>query len=214
MRHARRITYMVSVLAFYLLLPSLPLYAQADIRQTVQSFLQAWYVDRKGPEELKSYIARDNGFNLTQTAPSPNAPVTAARADPVNQLFTGAFTQAPIGSEAVRLKSLSEAIEYSPAKKPPTMRRKTTSGNCMTSLELAICKPDQLPKGTVLPAAKPSGNDPIANYLWHLSQAYKNKLYIVLYSTKGAGLLRETAILYWIQEGDSWKLAAFKGTNW
>jgi hypothetical protein len=66
----------------------------------------------------------------------------------------------------------------------------------------------------VLPAAKPSGNDPIANYLWHLSQAYKNKLYIVLYSTKGAGLLRETAILYWIQEGDSWKLAAFKGTNW
>jgi len=212
MRHAGRVRCMVSVLAFYLVLPSRPLYAQADIRQTVQSFLQAWYVDRKSPEELKSYIARDNGFNLTQ--PSPKAAVTGVRADPVNQLFTGAFTKVPIGSEAVRLNTLSEAIEYPPAKNPPMKTRKTTSGNCMTSLEFSICAPDQLPKGTVLPAAKPSGNDPIANYLWHLSQAYKNKLYIVLYSTKGAGLLRETAILYWIQEGDSWKLAAFKGTNW
>jgi hypothetical protein len=39
-------------------------------------------------------------------------------------------------------------------------------------------------------------------------------LYVVVYTAKGAGMLKETAVTYWIQENGSWKLAAFMGTNW
>jgi len=214
MKYSRRLKYLASglVLCFF---PSLePLHAQTDVQTTVRDFLQAWYVDRKSPEELKSYIAKDNGFNLEQSAqlPTPTR-AAAASTDPVNRLFTNAFTKPPLGAELAAPKTLSEVIEYAPAKKPGAMASRGQQ-SCMTSIEFAVCKPEQLPRGAVLPANKPSGKDPVANYLWHLNQDYKSKLYIVLYSTKGAGLLRETAILYWIQEGNSWKLAAFEGTNW
>jgi len=213
MKHARRLKYLVSVLVLSFLLPPQPLHAQADVQKTVRDFLQAWYVDRQSPEQLKSYIAKDNGFNLAQSAQPSTARAATALTDPVNRLFTGAFTKGPIGAELATPKTLSEVIEYAPAKKPAAMAS-TGQQTCLTSIEFAVCKPEQLPKGAVLPANKPSGKDPVADYLWHLNQDYKNKLYIVLYSTKGAGLLRETAILYWIQEGSSWKLAAFEGTNW
>ena len=204
--------YLISSLAVCLLVSSEPVNAQADIQQTVQQFLQAWYVDKKPASELKSYIAKDNGFHLAALSPT-GRPLTEARADPVDQLFAGAFVKVPIGAEFLPPKTLSDAIEYPPAKRPSTAR---TSGrpSCLTSSQFAICTPDQLPKGAVLPATQPSGKDPVANFLWHLTQAYKGKLYVVLYTTKGAGLLRETAILYWIEEGDAWKLAAFEGTNW
>jgi hypothetical protein len=213
MRHARRLRYLASALALCLLLPPKPLRAQADIQTTVRDFLQSWYVDRKSAEQLKSYIAKDTGFKLEQNVRSSSANTAAASTDPVSQLFTRAFTQGPVGVESVTPKTLSEAIEYAPAKRPAAV---ASSGqqNCLATIEFAVCKPEQLPKGSVLPANKPSSKDPVANYLWHLNQDYKNKLYIVLYSTKGVGLLRETAILYWIQEGNSWKLAAFEGTNW
>ena len=185
----------------------------AGLQTTVQSFLQAWYVDRKSPDELKSYIAKDNGFNLLPPT-SANQPVTEARADPVEQLFRGAFTPVPIGAEIAAPKSLRDAIEYPPAKRPVTERAAIQQPPCLTSETFAICKPDQLPKGSVLPTEKPTGKDPIANYLWHLATTYKGNLYIVLYTTTGAGLLKETAILYWIPEGGTWKLAAFMGTNW
>lgn len=212
MKAKLRVKCFACAFALYFLISTQAVHAQTDIQQTVREFLQAWYVDRKSPDELRNYIAKDNGFHSPSNTTS-KAPVTAARVDPVQQLFTGAFTRVPVGSESVRPKTLSDAIEYAPAKRPSTARA-TGQTSCLTSTDFAICKPDQLPKGTVLPTTKPSGNDPVANYLWHLSDAYKNKLYIVLYSTKGAGLLRETAILYWIQEGKSWKLAAFQGTNW
>lgn len=189
------------------------LHAQTDVQRTVRAFLQAWYVDRKSPNELKGYIAKDNGFNLPSTTAPSKTPLAAARTDPVRQLFTGAFVENKVGMESMQPKSLGDAIEYPPAKKSMAIRTMSRE-NCLASVEFAVCKPDQLPKGAVLPVTKPSGKDPVANYLWHLSQAYKNRLYIVLYSTKGAGLLRETAILYWIRENNSWKLAAFKGTNW
>jgi hypothetical protein len=185
----------------------------ADLQTTVQSFLQAWYVDRKSPNELKSYIAKDNGFSLLPLT-SANRPATEARADPVQQLFRGAFTPVPIGAEISAPKSLRDAIEYPPAKRPVTERAVTQQPPCLTSETFAICKPDQLPKGSVLPTEKPAGKDPIATYLWHLATTYQGNLYIVLYTTTGAGLLKETAILYWIPEGGTWKLAAFMGTDW
>lgn len=203
--------YLTCGLMACVLFPARPLFSQTDIQTTVQQFLQAWYVDKKPATELKSYIAKDNGFNLPQLSPS-GAPLTAARTDPVTQLFTGAFVNRPLTGEFVPPKTLGDAIEYPPAKRPSTAR--STGPSCLTSEQFAICKPDQLPKGAVLPATKPTGKDPVANYLWHLTQAYKGRLYVVLYTTKGAGLLRETAILYWIEEGNSWKLAAFQGTDW
>ena len=184
-----------------------------ELQTTVQSFLQAWYVDRKSTDELKSYIAKDNGFSLLPLT-SANLPVTAARADPVQQLFRGAFTAVPIGAEIATPKSLRDAIEYPPAKRPVTERAVSQQPSCLTSETFAICKPDQLPKGSVLPTEKPTGKDPIATYLWHLVTTYKGNVYIVLYTTTGAGLLKETAILYWIPEGGTWKLAAFMGTDW
>ena len=200
-------------LTLSLLIPTKVL-SQTDVQTTVRTFLQSWYVERKSPEELGSYIAKDNGFALTQSAQPPNAPRTAAPTDPVKALFTGAFTKGPVGAEAAMPKTLSDVIEYGPAKNVRAATAKTPFRCSLTSIEFAICKPEELPKGSVLPMSKPSGKDPVATYLWHLSQNYKDKLYIVLYSTKGAGLLRETAIQYWIQEGGSWKLAAFQGTNW
>ncbi|HYW39057.1 MAG TPA: hypothetical protein VE957_13160 [Terriglobales bacterium] len=213
MRHARSLKYIAFGLALSFLLQPRPLHAQAEVQKTVRDFLQAWYVDRQSPEQLKSYIAKDNGFNLVQKAQPTGGREAATATDPVNRLFTDAFTKGTSKAELARPKTLSEMIEYAPAKKTAST---ASSGqlSCMASIEFALCKPGQLPKGAVLPANKPSGKDPVANYLWHLNQDYKNKLYIVLYSTKGAGLLRETAILYWIQEGNSWKLAAFEGTNW
>jgi len=223
MRNARRLRCFACGLVLCFLLPPAPLHAQADVQKTVREFLQAWYVDRKSPEELRSYVAKDNGFTLAQQAQPSKALATAAQVDPVNQLFTGAFTKRPMGVELALPKTLNEVIEFSPPKIPAKKQAANQAAmpstdtllkDCMASIEFALCKPEQTPKGALLPASKPSGKDPVANYLWHLSQDYKNKLYIVLYSTKGAGLLRETAILYWIQEDNSWKLAAFEGTNW
>ena len=34
----------------------------------------------------------------------------------------------------------------------------------------------------------------------HLAEAYKGKLYVVLYAVKGAGLVREGVVSYWIEE--------------
>lgn len=201
-------------LVLCLLIPAQALPAQTDVQTTVRSFLQAWYVDRKSTDELKGYIATDNGFNLAQGVESPNASkAAAAQIDPLRELFEGAFTKGLLRAEVSAPKTLGDAIEYPPAKRPQTLQARNQSA-CLTSIEFAVCKPEQLPQGSVLPTSKPSGNDPVANYLWHLSQKYKGRLYVVLYTTKGANLLRETAILYWIQEGNSWKLAAFKGTNW
>jgi hypothetical protein len=211
MKSRRGLTYVISVLLVSFLVPIMRCYGQTDIQQAVQQFLQAWYVDKKPAAELKGYIAKDNGFYLPQLN-SSNRPLTAARTDPVAQLFDGAFVRGPLTAEIVPPKTLSDAIEYPPAKRPSTAR--STGPSCLTSVQFAICRPDQLPPGAVLPARKPTGNDPVAKYLWHLTQAYKGKLYVVLYTTKGGGLLRETAILYWIQEGGDWKLAAFQGTDW
>lgn len=196
--------------------------AQADVQKTVWEFLQAWYVERKSPEDLKRYVARDNGFNLGR--PQAKGPAALSQQDPVNQLFTGAFTKGAITPESAVPRTLGEMIEYAPAKKPKAIAAanlkqkqasKQSQPNCaMASEEFAICKPEELPRGAVLPASKPLSRDPLAMYLWHLSQDYKEKLYVALYSTKGVGLLRETAIQYWIQEDGAWKLAAFKGTNW
>ena len=52
-----------------------------------------------------------------------------------------------------------------------------------------------------------------AKYLDHLTREYKRRLYVVLYATKGSGLLRENVVLYWILEDSSWKVAMFQGTD-
>jgi hypothetical protein len=206
-----RLKYRVPFAALGIVASLLSLHAQADIQPAVRAFLQAWYVDKKSPDELKSFVAKDNGFNLTPAAPS-KAPLTAARADPVRALFAGAFVSVPVGMRYEPPKTLGDAIEFPPAKAPGAMTM--SSQGAIISSEFAIYKPEALPKGSVLPVRKPSGNDPVANYLYHLTQAYKGTLYVVIYATKGAGMLQETAVTYWIPENGVWKLAAFMGANW
>lgn len=195
----------IATLAVCALAPALQ--AQTDIQTAVTSFLQAWYVEKASPAQLKSFIANDNGFQLQAPAIAPR---TARQADPVTQLFTGAFVPPKIGERALSPKSLSDVIEYSPAKSSAV---RANPGDIVTN-EYAIYKAESLPKGSLLPAGKPAGTDPVANFLYHLTQAYPNKLYVVLYAVKGANMLQETAITYWIQEAGVWKLAAFMGTNW
>jgi hypothetical protein len=61
--------------------------------------------------------------------------------------------------------------------------------------------------------------DPPSQLLWHLRNQYyksnekENRLYLVVYSTTGTGLLQETSVLYWIREQAGRKLAAFQGTE-
>jgi hypothetical protein len=211
MRNAR-LRYRIPCATLGIFAGLLSLRAQGDIQSAVRAFLQAWYVDKKSPDELKTFVAKDNGFNLTAAAATSKAPLTAARADPVHSLFAGAFVSVPVGMRLEPAKTLSDAIEFPPAKAPGAMTR--SSPGALVSSEFAVYKPEALPKGGFLPARKPGGNDPVANYLYRLTQAYKGKLYVVVYSTKGAGMLRETAVTYWIPENGVWKLAAFMGTNW
>lgn len=211
MRNAR-LKYRIAGAAFGIMASLLPLQAQGDIQAAVRSFLQAWYVDKKSPDELKSFVAKDNGFNILPKAPLSKTPVTQSHADPLRELFTRAFVPPPVGARFEPPKSLGDAIEFPPAKNPGALTR--SGPGTIVSSEFAIYKPEALPKGSFLPAGKPNGNDPVANYLYHLTQAYKGKLYVVIYATKGAGMLQETAVTYWIQENWAWKLAAFMGTNW
>jgi hypothetical protein len=211
MRNAR-LKYRIPGAAVGLVASLLPLYAQGDIQPAVRAFLQAWYVDKKSPDELKSFVAKDNGFNLIPAATSSKAPLTAARADPVRALFAGAFVSPRVGMRFEPPKTLSDAIEFPPAKAPGA--RTMSVRGAIVSSEFAIYTPEALPKGGFLPVRKPSGDDPVANYLYHLTQAYKGKLYIAIYSAKGGGMRQETAVTYWIPENGVWKLAAFMGTNW
>jgi len=210
MRSTQHLRYRIPLVAGAIWASLYVLQAQADIQSAVRSFLQAWYVDKKSPEELKSFVAKDNGFRL-QPNPSPNRPSASRTADPLSALFTGAFLQPKVGERpAPPPKSLSEAIEYPPAK---NQNARTNPGDIITN-DFAIYKAESLPKGSYFPANQPTGNDPVANFLYHLTQTYKGNLYVVLYAVKGGGMLQETAVTYWIQEDGAWKLAAFMGTNW
>jgi hypothetical protein len=210
MRYACR-KHRLTDVAFGIVVSLLSLRAQGDIQTTVRAFLQAWYVDKQSPDALKSFVAKDNGFNLAPAAPPSRTPLTAARVDPQHELFARAFVSPPIGARFEPPKSLSDAVEYPPAKAPGAMTR-SARGVILTS-EFAIYTPEAA-KGSFLPVSKPSAGDPVTTYLYHLTQAYKGKLYVVVYTTKGAGMLKETAVTYWIEENGSWKLAAFMGTNW
>jgi hypothetical protein len=202
--------YGVSLVVLASLAPVETLQAQADIESRVRAFLQAWYVDKK-LDEMKSFIATDNGFNL-QPAPSSNLPSASRAPDPVSTLFNGAFTPPKVGERTVAPRSLSDVIEYPPAKTQSRAPRAAT-GVIITN-EFAIYPAEALPKGSYLPIGKPAGNDKVAGFLYHLTQAYKGKLYVVLYTVKGPDMLKETAVTYWIQENGTWKIAAFMGTDW
>ena len=212
MKTVSLLTYSACSAALIVLCLSVPLAAASDIESTVRSFLQAWYVDRKNPDELSRFIAKDNAFAFAPLEPSGSSRA-AAPVDPWKEVFAGAFAKSSTGVRFEGPKSLSEAIEFPPAKNPLALGP-TNNRHAFMSGEFAIFKPEALPKGSVLPASKPSGKDPVANFLYHLAQTYPDRLYIAIYATKGAALLRETSILYWIQEDNAWKLAAFMGTNW
>jgi hypothetical protein len=189
------------------------LHAQADIQSTVTAFLQAWYVDKKSPAELKSFVAKDNAFNLPQPKSAGKGKSLAQATDPLAQLFRGAFPQPRIGERAAPPpKSLSDAIEYPPAKSAGAGNKK--SFDAIITNDLAIYRADSPQARSFLPTKKPSGSDEVANYLYRLTQTYKGKLYVATYAVKGAGMLHETAVTYWIQEDGAWKLSAFVGTNW
>lgn len=176
------------------------LQAQPDVESTVRAFLQAWYVDKKPAADLKGFIAKVNGFSLQ--------PPANKAADPLSALFAGAFLPLKAGERAVAPpKSLSDAIEF------PAARTARMAPGVIVNNEFAIYPAEALPQGTYLPTRKPDSDDPVAKFLYNLTQAYRGKLDVALYTVKGAGMLKEAAVTYWTQENGAWKMAAFMGTN-
>jgi hypothetical protein len=176
----------------------------------VHDFLQAWYVDQN-LDSLGGFIATDNSENyLADRGMLPNDVFLSYWAS----LFYSAFEERP---GLVRFESLKDAISYEepdfPTESRLSYRNDPGSNFAIVVPELAalsLFPPEKVPQEKL---------DPPSQLLWHLRNQYfksnekENRLYLVVYSTTGTGLLQETSVLYWIREQAGRKLAAFQGTE-
>jgi hypothetical protein len=186
----------------------------SDLRATVREFLNEWYVRQNLDLLVDRFLATDNSVRaLSQRGFLPDGTVKAYWSN----LFAQAF-EAGIGT--VRFKELPEAIVFKGAALPKYSSPLSVTNESSSSDGFAILAPDSIAESSFFPPNEAKIDlDPVAQYLLHLKQEYRNKnplqnrLSIVVYSTYGPGLLREGAVLYWVKEGDSWKLAAFQGTD-
>ena len=115
--------------------------------------------------------------------------------------------------------SLKEAIGY-PEPSRIRSQPKLTYLNEPSKDYFAIISPDSAADSLFPQSNIPSGQlDPPSQFLGHLREKYfssnpdQNRLSLVVYTTNGDGLVRETSVLYWIKEQTGWKLAAFQGTD-
>jgi len=181
---------------------------KADIQSTVRNFLTLWYVE-KDYAQLQKSIAEENVFSKLTTSEQRER---ASPRDIWAQIFADAFEDSK-----VRFRSLSEAIGFPEPALPPDAKPLfySNAGPDGRLLDpFAVVKPESFPPGSIFPLAAEYAKDRQARYLYDLSQSKKGRLYVVMYVTKGRGLVIETAVLYWVQEGGLWKLAAFQGTDW
>jgi hypothetical protein len=180
--------------------------AKTDLIDSVEDFLEAWYV-RRNYTQFRTYIARENGF------------VAEARANKLgispDLLIAGLFQEAfvPVPNQQAQIAAGLVDFIYS----PPVSTRlheiqpildRTEQGNRLFS----VFTKDQFPAGSVLPRTRP--RDDAALFLFRVQQKYD--LRVVIYVTKPhVGLVQETAVTYWIKQKDgAWKLAAYEGTDW
>jgi hypothetical protein len=187
-------------------LPSATAQERNNLRETVQQFLNAWYV-QADYARLDGFIARDN--MLSQTAPASESPW--------RKYFQEAFRDDPPAKAA----SLNDAIAYHEMTLPTGLQRlqylnRNSAGKL--SDPFAIVDPGSTPLGSYFP---PPGLSPDelsrlnirAQYTDHLRRTDPGRLYLVVYATKSPHLKLRGVVLYWILEGSDWKLALAQATD-
>ena len=184
----------------------------SDIEESVHNFLLAWYVEHNF-DRLLGFVAKDNVYN---EANFKSLGVKSA-ASLWSRLFSDAFEK----SEA-RISKLEGALLYrTPVFDDSSVKLKYVNARIIDAgtASYAIIDPDSLPSGALFPSLDAVDQrrvkwDVQAQFLDHLRKAYAKKMYVVVYAVIAAGLVRETAVQYWIKEDNCWKISAFQGTNW
>lgn len=186
----------------------------SDLRETVREFLNEWYV-RQNLDGLSRYLAEDNAArSMAELGFLPGGAVRSYW----DSLFAEAFENGP-GAE--HFLELSNAIQYREPSLPVSAASLRYLNDNPEQDHFAILAPNSIADVALLPPTPGQGEqmDPSAQFLKHLKETYRaedpkqNRLLIVVYLATGAGLLKETAVSYWIKEGTAWKIAAFQGTD-
>jgi hypothetical protein len=180
--------------------------AKSDLIDSVEDFLEAWYV-RRNYSQFRSYIAQENAYEAEAKANKPRVSQDLLIAG----LFHDAFI--PVPQQQPQITGRLSDFIYSPLVSAlgqeirPTLDRRE-QGNRLFS----VFTVDQFPPGGVVPRTRP--RDDAALFLFRLRQKYE--LRVVIYVTEpDRGVLQETAVMYWIRQRDgAWKLAAYEGTDW
>ena len=176
---------------------------QARLRDTVQAFLNAWYV-QADYNHLRQFIAQDNFFR----AQNP-------------QSRWQSYFQAAFKPSTAKPASLSDAIAYHEMTVPkglPKLQYLNVGSTRKPADPFAIIDPASTPPGAYFPpAGQPASASPHlsvrAQYFDHLRRTYSGRLYLVVYATRSPGLVPEGVVLYWILEGSDWKLAISQTTD-
>jgi len=190
-------------------------FPSSDLKATVREFLNQWYVRQNLDLLVDRFLAADNSVRaLSERGFLPDGTQKS--------FWSNIFAQAfETGIGTVRFQELPQAIVFKGADLPKSVAPLTFMNESPGSDGFAILVPNSPAEGSFLPPneMKPERPDPVAQYLFRLKQQYRtkdplqNRLSVVVYTTYGPGLLREGAVLYWIKESDTWKLAAFQGTD-
>ena len=179
---------------------------------TVKDFLNTWYITRDYGR-LMQFVAKDNALS--------DQGIRSEMSRDGHEVSWSQIFGAGVPSRSARFAKLEDAITYSiPSLPADSGRLKYLNAGPGGEVKdpFAIIDPASAPPGSLLPRADlPERErlefDSLARYLDRLNRDYKGHLYVVVYTTKGRDLPRETAVLYWILE-DGWKLALFQGTDW
>ncbi len=190
---------------------STPGLRSGSFRQTVHEFLENWYV-QQNIDRLSQFVAQDNAVRaLTIKGVLPQGALIAPWVD----IFYRAFDS--VG--AIHIDALTEAIDYVEPSYSPSMAHLSYSNEKPSVDHFAIISPTSAAYFFPADNLTDSDLDSAAQFLRHLKRDYaseavtQNRVQVVVYVTKGAGLVREACILYWINESGVWKLAAFQGTD-
>jgi hypothetical protein len=183
-----------------------------DITKAVQTFLTTWYVERNFVG-LLDFVARDNVYNAANLE---NLEVRGP-SDLWLRLFSDAFE-----SSSTKVSKLENILQFQEPVFEDTdtkLRYLNREAVASGSATFGIIEPDSLPSGSLFASLSATDSEREhwnvqARFLDHLREAYHSKIYVVMYAVTGPGLVHETAILYWIKEGDCWKISAFQGTDW
>ena len=188
------------------------------LRDSVKAFLTTWYIDRD-LDTLGAFVARDNVFAYNKGQFTHGLTSMSAW----KELFGGAFVA---HTSALHPAALGEVLDnYQPPTMPPGTKELTylnAGDDGLPKDRFAIINVSSLPPGSLLPTpATQERSSRNRSFLVHLVSGYHSEgdptsadLAIVVYLIRPhTGLVRETAVTYWIREEGLWKLAAYNGTD-